>query len=69
MKTPKWIFCDAITNEIYCERCGKREKMRLPMPITDFVKWCEGFGLMHRHCQPQPPKRPDPPPPRDAGDL
>ncbi len=50
MKIPSYIICDARTNEIVCERCGKREPLPLPMAINDFVKWSNGFALMHRLC-------------------
>ena len=50
-KIPNWIFIDSETSEVYCERCGEREKPKLPMPITSFVKWSEYFGDKHKFCK------------------
>jgi len=49
-KIPKWIFIDDRTWEAFCDRCGKREKMPLPMPISSVVKWSEYFGDKHKLC-------------------
>jgi len=51
MKIANWIFIDSKTSEIFCERCGEREKSKLPMPITAFVKWSEYFGSKHEYCK------------------
>jgi hypothetical protein len=50
-KIPKWIFIDAKTSEAFCERCGGREKIPMPLPITAFVKWSEYFGDRHKFCK------------------
>ena len=50
-KIPKWVFLDAKTGEVYCERCGKRDKPCLPMPVSAFDYWCRCFGEMHRRCR------------------
>ena len=53
-KIPKWIFIDAKTSEAFCERCGQRERLPLPAPITAFVKWAEYFGDKHNCCTATP---------------
>lgn len=50
-KIPKWVFLDGTTGEVFCDRCGQREKMPLPMPISSMVKWCEYFGDKHKFCK------------------
>lgn len=47
-KIPSWIRVDGTTGETYCERCGEREKPKLPMPISSYVKWSEYFGDKHK---------------------
>lgn len=48
---PDWVFIDATTNEAYCERCGKRERLPLPLPWTDFRDWGINFASRHRGCE------------------
>jgi hypothetical protein len=50
IKIPSWILIDGNTGDAVCERCGTREKVPLPMPITAFVKWAEYFGEKHKMC-------------------
>lgn len=50
-KIPKWIFMDSDTQEIYCARCLEREKPKLPMPISAFIKFNEYFGDRHQYCK------------------
>jgi hypothetical protein len=49
-KIPDWIKLDCRDSSVFCERCGKREIPKLPMPVSSFAKWCEYFGDMHKFC-------------------
>lgn len=49
-KLPDWVKMDCRDLSACCERCGKREIPKLPMPVSSLVKWCEYFGDMHKSC-------------------
>jgi len=51
MKKIEWLYVDAETNEVFCENCGGREKMPLPMPINAFGKWVEYISEKHKYCR------------------
>jgi len=46
-----WTFMDGNTQEVYCDRCGAREKPRLPMPVDAFIKWIAYFNEKHKYCE------------------
>lgn len=50
-KIPKWVFINSDTWEMFCERCLEREKVRLPMSVTAFLKFSKYFGERHKYCQ------------------
>jgi hypothetical protein len=51
MSIPKWIFISGRTGEAFCGRCGKGERVPLPLSIDAFVKWSEYFGEKHKGCE------------------
>ena len=51
LKIPPWVGVDFRTSEAVCERCGRKEKLPLPAPVTSFAKWCEYFGDRHKFCK------------------
>jgi hypothetical protein len=51
-----WTFVDSETSEAFCERCGGREKLPLPMPIDAFAKWAAYFNRKHKYCKPKEAK-------------
>lgn len=50
-KIEPYIFIDGHTGETYCERCGYREKLKLPVSVDAFIKWSEYFSLSHKDCK------------------
>lgn len=46
-----WTFIDSNTSEVYCARCGAREKFSLPMPVRAFTKFVDYFNEKHRFCK------------------
>ncbi len=51
MKKILHTFVDAGTQEVFCEICGKKEKLKLPLSIEALVKFIEYFNEQHRHCK------------------
>lgn len=50
-KIPEWVMIDGNTGEAVCERCGTREKIPLPMPVTAFTDWAKSYGSKHLYCK------------------
>lgn len=37
-------------NDIWCRACGKRESLKLPMPVNEFARHCKEWTEGHANC-------------------
>ena len=52
-KIPDWIVVDAVKQCVRCERCGAEEQLKLPAPVSAFLKRNEAFAIEHQRCLPK----------------
>jgi len=45
-----YVVVDGNTNEIVCENCGERQKLKMPMSIDIFSRVCRFFIDSHKGC-------------------
>ena len=48
-----WIKLGEAGALIFCERCGARQPIPLPCPVTAWIAATERFLRQHRTCEPQ----------------
>jgi hypothetical protein len=47
-----WIVIDLnYPNALVCKRCGTRQAIPLPLPISMYVAFANSFKEIHKHCQ------------------
>jgi rRNA maturation protein Nop10 len=54
MKIPEYLYIDIAACEACCKRCGEKEKLPLPMPISALGKWAEYIAEKHKYCRKKP---------------
>lgn len=47
----RWCMIDSKTWEAVCDRCGQRERLPLPAPVSEVIKWCNVFCAKHASCE------------------